>query len=115
MPLPNFSPAWNELGRGEPRVTSHDGMQALLDVIGNDGAEASMTALADPDKLELRALRAHSWLLLVNAVCAYGAFPEYVNVVKRLIELGADPDAKDEETHVTARTIAQAGYGLTLA
>ncbi|WP_344657943.1 hypothetical protein [Catenulispora subtropica] len=89
-------------------------MQALLDVIGCDGPELSLTALADPSGLDLPALRAHSWLLLVNAVSAYGAgsWPEYADVVMRLIELGADPDA--EQHGVTPRTLASSVHGLAL-
>lgn len=105
--------ARQQLGRGEERLTTHDGMQALLDIIGNDGPEASLQALADPVKLDLPALRAHSWLLLVNAISAQSGWAEYSGVVKRLIELGADPDVVDQESGLTPRALAQSmGYPL---
>ncbi|MBT1539092.1 hypothetical protein B7R78_0018935 [Ralstonia solanacearum] len=103
-----------QLGRGGERLTTHDGMQALLDVIGNDGPEASLQALADPAKLDLPALRAHSWLLLVNAISAQSGWAEYNQVVNRLIELGADPDAVEQESGLTPRALAQS-MGLPLA
>ncbi|UXY13678.1 hypothetical protein N8I74_10115 [Chitiniphilus purpureus] len=96
-----------QLGRGKARLTEHDGMQALLDVIGNDGPDASLAALAQPETLDLTALREHSWLLLVNAISAQLAWDGYDDVARRLIELGADLDAADPETGMTARAIAQ--------
>ncbi|UXY13674.1 hypothetical protein N8I74_10095 [Chitiniphilus purpureus] len=96
-----------QLGRGKARLTEHDGMQALLDVIGNDGPDASLAALAQPETLDLAALREHSWLLLVNAISAQLAWDGYDDVARRLIELGADLDAADPETGMTARAIAQ--------
>lgn len=103
-----------QLGRGGERLTTHDGMQALLDVIGNDGPEASLQALADPATLDLPALRAHSWLLLVNAISAQSGWAEYNQVVNRLIELGADPDAVEQESGLTPRALALS-MGLPLA
>ncbi|WP_211243492.1 hypothetical protein [Chitiniphilus eburneus] len=100
--------ARQQLGRGQERLTDNDDMQALLDVIGNDGPDAALAALGQPETLDLAALRAHSWLLLVNAISAQGAWDGYDAVARRLIELGADADAADPETGMTARAIAQA-------